>query len=170
MIVFSYQITSLGTILVARSSKGLCYVDFIDDQQSSLFFKKYNTRICLCPNDLELNHDIEKIVSSIEAPQKNPHKFQLEMDGTDFQMKVWHVLSKLKTGETISYQKLAEKIGNSKASRAVANACAANHLAVVVPCHRVLHNNGDISGYRWGNVRKKILLDREQKPESERVF
>ena len=85
----------------------------------------------------------------------------LDVRGTAFQQRVWQALQKVPAGKTVSYSELAERIGSPKAVRAVAGACAANRLAVAIPCHRVVRNDGDISGYRWGVERKRALLKRE---------
>lgn len=103
---------------------------------------------------------IAKVLGFIEAPEIG---FDLPLDirGTAFQQRVWHVLRDIPAGKTVSYSEIAEKIGQPKAVRAVASACAANILAVAIPCHRVVRNNGDLSGYRWGIDRKQALLLKE---------
>lgn len=85
----------------------------------------------------------------------------LDIRGTAFQQRVWQALREIPAGKTLSYSEVANKIGSPKAVRAVAGACAANAIAVAIPCHRVVKNDGGISGYRWGVERKKALLDRE---------
>ena len=84
------------------------------------------------------------------------------MRGTAFQHKVWRALREIPAGSTVSYTEIAERIGAPKAVRAVARACASNHLAVAIPCHRVLRHDGNLSGYRWGVQRKNALLEREE--------
>lgn len=103
---------------------------------------------------------IAKVLGFIEAPEIG---FDLPLDirGTAFQQRVWHALRDIPAGKTVSYSEIAEKIGQPKAVRAVASACAANILAVAIPCHRVVRNNGDLSGYRWGIDRKQALLLKE---------
>ncbi|HNQ14484.1 MAG TPA: methylated-DNA--[protein]-cysteine S-methyltransferase, partial [Pyrinomonadaceae bacterium] len=85
----------------------------------------------------------------------------LDLRATAFQMRVWEELRKIPYGETLSYQKVADKIGKPKSVRAVAAACAANRVALVIPCHRVVRSNGDVSGYKWGVERKRVILKRE---------
>ena len=97
----------------------------------------------------------------IEAPQIGLH-LPLDVRGTAFQLRVWQALKDIPFGETVTYSDIAERIGEPKAVRAVAQACGANQLAVAIPCHRVLRNNGALSGYRWGVERKQALLTREQ--------
>ena len=86
----------------------------------------------------------------------------LDVRGTAFQQKVWRALRKIPVGRTATYSDIARRIGAPKAVRAVAGACAANHIAVAIPCHRVIRTDGDLSGYRWGVDRKRALLDRER--------
>ncbi|MNJ73403.1 Bifunctional transcriptional activator/DNA repair enzyme Ada [compost metagenome] len=85
----------------------------------------------------------------------------LDVQGTAFQERVWQALREVPAGSRVSYTDIAERIGAPKAVRAVAMACAANHIAVAIPCHRVVRRDGDISGYRWGVERKQQLLKRE---------
>jgi AraC family transcriptional regulator of adaptative response/methylated-DNA-[protein]-cysteine methyltransferase len=85
----------------------------------------------------------------------------LDVQGTAFQQRVWQALREIPAGSTVSYAELASRIGSPRAVRAVAGACAANHLAVVIPCHRVVRTDGGLSGYRWGVERKQALLRRE---------
>ena len=91
----------------------------------------------------------------------------LDIRGTAFQQQVWQALRAIPPGETRSYQQVAEAIGRPKAVRAVASACAANRLAILVPCHRVVRGDGSLSGYRWGVARKARLLAREKEQEIE---
>ena len=110
--------------------------------------------------DQEFEKLVAYVVGFIEAPRT---RFDLPLDvrGTAFQLRVWQALSEIPTGSTVSYTELAERIGAPKAVRAVAQACASNHIAVAIPCHRVLRNDGARSGYRWGVERKSALLERE---------
>ena len=96
----------------------------------------------------------------VEAPQLGLD-LPLDLRGTAFQQRVWQALRAIPAGSTVSYAELAERIGAPKAVRAVAGACAANALAVAIPCHRVLRSDGCLSGYRWGVARKRALLERE---------
>lgn len=98
----------------------------------------------------------------IEDPQSDRH-LPLDVRGTAFQKKVWRVLNKLLPGNTATYTDVAKMIGKPKAARAVAQACGSNRIAVAIPCHRVIRNDGAPSGYRWGLDRKKTLLEREQR-------
>jgi AraC family transcriptional regulator of adaptative response/methylated-DNA-[protein]-cysteine methyltransferase len=97
-------------------------------------------------------------------PPKTGLDLPLDVRGTAFQQKVWQALREIPAGSTLSYTDLAKRLGVPKAIRAVARACAANAIAVAIPCHRVLRNDGDLSGYRWGVQRKGTLLQREGAP------
>jgi AraC family transcriptional regulator of adaptative response/methylated-DNA-[protein]-cysteine methyltransferase len=105
---------------------------------------------------------VARVVGFVEAPGHNP-ELPLDIRGTAFQQKVWRALREIPVGKTATYAELAHKIGAPKAARAVASACAANKIAVAIPCHRVVRTDGTLSGYAWGVERKRGLLDREKK-------
>ncbi len=98
---------------------------------------------------------------------RRPVSLPLDLQGTAFQLQVWQALRQIPVGETRSYRQVAEHIGQPRAVRAVAGACAANSLAMIVPCHRVVREDGALSGYRWGTARKAQLLAREAQHEEE---
>jgi len=103
---------------------------------------------------------VTQIVRFVQSPQID-FNLPLDIRGTMFQKRVWQALCQIPPGQTISYSALAHRIGQPKAVRAVAHACAANKIAVAIPCHRVIRNDGTLSGYRWGVERKRILLEKE---------
>jgi AraC family transcriptional regulator of adaptative response/methylated-DNA-[protein]-cysteine methyltransferase len=103
---------------------------------------------------------IAQVVGFIETPSIGLH-LPLDVQGTAFQERVWRALCEIPPGVTVSYTDIAERIGSPKAVRAVAQACANNHIAVAIPCHRVVRRDGDLAGYRWGVDRKRELLRRE---------
>lgn len=105
------------------------------------------------------------MVACIQTPEHLPD-LPLDFQGTLFQQQVWEALRTIPAGETISYQALAAKVGKPSAVRAVASACGANRLAIIVPCHRVIRQDGQLSGYRWGVARKAMLLQHEAKKET----
>jgi AraC family transcriptional regulator of adaptative response/methylated-DNA-[protein]-cysteine methyltransferase len=105
---------------------------------------------------------VAKVVGLVEAPGLGLD-LPLDVRGTAFQQRVWQALRKVPPGKTVSYTDVARSIGSPKSVRAVAQACSANALAVAIPCHRVLRNDGALSGYRWGVERKRVLLEREAK-------
>jgi AraC family transcriptional regulator of adaptative response/methylated-DNA-[protein]-cysteine methyltransferase len=106
---------------------------------------------------------VARVVGFIEAPGQG---FDLPLDirGTAFQHRVWRALQDIPAGRTVSYAEIAGRIGSPKAVRAVAGACAANNIAVVIPCHRVVHRDGSLSGYAWGVERKRALIAKEARP------
>jgi AraC family transcriptional regulator of adaptative response/methylated-DNA-[protein]-cysteine methyltransferase len=103
---------------------------------------------------------VAQVVGLIEAPGIG-FGLPLDIRGTAFQQRVWRALQEIPPGQTVSYAEIARRIGTPKAVRAVAGACAANNLAVAIPCHRVVRNDGTLSGYAWGVDKKRTLLDRE---------
>ena len=152
---------SLGAILVAHSGRGICAILFADDPQALVRelqdrFPKAN----LIGGDREFEKLVARVVGLVEAPGV-ALDLPLDVRGTAFQQRVWQALRKIRPGETASYSDIAARIGAPRAVRAVAQACAANVLAVAIPCHRVVRNDGDPSGYRWGVERKRMLLRRE---------
>jgi AraC family transcriptional regulator of adaptative response/methylated-DNA-[protein]-cysteine methyltransferase len=102
------------------------------------------------------------VVGFVEAPNLGLD-LPLDLRGTAFQQRVWQALREIPAGATVSYTDVAKRIGAPRSVRAVAGACAANALAVAIPCHRVVRTDGGLSGYRWGVERKRALLDREAK-------
>ncbi|MEL6182822.1 MAG: methylated-DNA--[protein]-cysteine S-methyltransferase, partial [Myxococcota bacterium] len=111
--------------------------------------------------DPEFEAVVARVVGLVEEPRLDLD-LPLDIRGTAFQQRVWSALQAIPAGTTVSYGELAEAIGKPKAVRAVAGACAANTLAVAIPCHRVVRTDGGLSGYRWGVERKRTLLEREQ--------
>jgi AraC family transcriptional regulator of adaptative response/methylated-DNA-[protein]-cysteine methyltransferase len=101
------------------------------------------------------------VLTLVETPARG-HELPLDIQGTAFQRRVWAALAAIPVGSTASYADVAAQIGQPGAARAVAGACAANSLAVAIPCHRVVRGDGNLSGYRWGAERKRTLLERER--------
>jgi AraC family transcriptional regulator of adaptative response/methylated-DNA-[protein]-cysteine methyltransferase len=106
--------------------------------------------------------DLVKVVVSLIDDSRQPVALPLDLRGTAFQLRVWQALTRIPAGETLSYSQLARCIGAPTSVRAVARACASNHIAVLVPCHRVIAGTGELTGYRWGIDRKRRLLRKEQ--------
>jgi AraC family transcriptional regulator of adaptative response/methylated-DNA-[protein]-cysteine methyltransferase len=158
---------SLGAILVARSDRGVCAISLGDDPDT--LARELQDRFPnaeLVGGDRGFEQWVARVVGFVEAP-KIGLDLPLDVRGTAFQQRVWQALRAIPAGETVSYADLASRIGAPKSVRAVAGACAANTLAVAIPCHRVIRNDGALSGYRWGVERKRALLQREA--VSERV-
>ena len=158
---------SLGSILVAASDKGIAAILFGDDPETLVHdledrFPKAN----LIGGDRAFEDVMAKVVGLVEAPEVGL-ALPLDVRGTAFQHRVWRALREIPVGTTATYREIAEKIGMPKAVRAVAAACAANKIAVAIPCHRVVRNDGSLSGYRWDVERKRRLLDREAGTETD---
>ena len=152
---------SLGSILVAQSEHGICAILLGDDPNElarDLQDRFPNANLVGGCRDFE--RTIAAVVGFVEAPHLGLH-LPLDIQGTAFQQRVWQALQAITPGTTASYTEIAKQIGAPKSVRAVAGACAANALAVAIPCHRVVRNDGGISGYRWGVERKRTLLERE---------
>jgi AraC family transcriptional regulator, regulatory protein of adaptative response / methylated-DNA-[protein]-cysteine methyltransferase len=154
---------SLGSILVAKSAKGVCAI-LIGGDPAVLVrdLQDRFPRAQLIGGDAGFEKLVARVVGLIEAPGLGLD-LPLDVRGTAFQQRVWAALRKIPTGTTVTYTDIARKIGAPKAVRAVAGACAANSLAVAIPCHRVVRSDGALSGYRWGIERKRALIDRESK-------
>jgi AraC family transcriptional regulator, regulatory protein of adaptative response / methylated-DNA-[protein]-cysteine methyltransferase len=152
---------SLGSILVARSEKGVCAILLGDDPGTlagDLQDRFPNAE--LIGGDKGFETLVAKVVGFVEAPATGLD-LPLDMRGTAFQQRVWQALREIPAGKTASYADVAKRIGAPKSVRAVAGACAANAIAVAIPCHRVVRTDGALSGYRWGVARKRALLKRE---------
>ncbi|MEN5034502.1 bifunctional DNA-binding transcriptional regulator/O6-methylguanine-DNA methyltransferase Ada [Pseudomonas sp. TWI929] len=152
---------SLGAILVAQSEKGICAILLGDDPEALLCdLQDQFPKAHLIGGDSAYERLVAEVVGFVEAPALGL-ALPLDVQGTAFQERVWQALREVPAGSRVSYTDIAERIGAPKAVRAVAMACAANHIAVAIPCHRVVRRDGDISGYRWGVERKQQLLKRE---------
>jgi len=153
---------SLGLVLVAASAKGVCAILLGDDEGAlvrDLHGRFANAH--LLAGDRGFAALLAKVVAFIEAPHGGL-ELPLDVRGTAFQHRVWMALRDIPAGRTASYAEIARRIGKPEAVRAVAGACAANALAVAIPCHRVVRSDGSLSGYRWGEARKRALLDKER--------
>ena len=153
---------SLGSILVARSDKGVCAILMDDDPDAlvrDLQDRFPNAR--LVGGDADFEQLVARVVGLVEQPGVGLD-LPLDVRGTAFQQRVWQALRDIPAGTTASYAEVAAMIGQPSAVRAVASACKANPLALAIPCHRVVRNDGSPSGYRWGVERKQALIDRER--------
>lgn len=160
---YGFGDSTLGSILVAASDKGLCAIELGDDRPLLLEdLARRFARAHIAPAaDPAFAAMIAAVVAWVEAPGPFPD-LPLDLIGTDFQQKVWTALQTIPLGETLSYAGLAAQIGQPRAVRAVARACATNNVSLLVPCHRVIGSNGKLTGYAWGVARKQALLAREQ--------
>ncbi len=153
--------SALGIVLVGRSAKGVCAIligSDGEDLKSDLMARFPNST--LVRNHRKLNEDLKKIRRFIETPAEGLD-LPLDVRGTPFQRRVWTALLGIPAGVTVTYGALAARIGEPGSTRAVANACAANAIALAIPCHRVVRNDGTPAGYRWGVERKRALVAKE---------
>jgi AraC family transcriptional regulator of adaptative response/methylated-DNA-[protein]-cysteine methyltransferase len=156
---------SLGAIIVAATDKGLCHIAIDDDPD--VLLRELQDRFPkaeLVGDDPAFDTWIAQVIGFVEVPTIGLN-LPLDIRGTAFQQRVWQALRTIPPGSIVSYTDVAEHLGIPKSVRAVASACAANTLAVAIPCHRVLRSDGALSGYRWGLERKQSLLQREFKPQ-----
>ena len=159
---FAVAQCSLGAILVAQSERGICAI-LMDDDPAVLVndLQDRFPKAHLIGGDADFEQLVARVIGFVEAPAIGLD-LPLDLRGTAFQERVWQALRKIPVGSTLSYADIAARIGAPRAVRAVARACAANRLAVAVPCHRVVRQDGALSGYRWGVERKRELLRREK--------
>lgn len=158
---------SLGALLVAATTIGVCAIALDDDP--AVLVRELQDRFPkaeLTGDDDDFAQLLARVIGMVENPGTGAD-LPLDLQGSIFQERVWQALRKIPLGETITYTELAQRIGSSTAVRAVAGACAANPIAVAVPCHRVVRIGGDLSGYRWGVERKRALLEREARSRVE---
>ena len=166
-IVLHYHIatTQVGLLLVEGTEKGLSTV-FLGDAEAELEhdLPEEYPRAEFVKSEMDFVHNwIETVTAHLVARESETALFKLPFDvqSTSFQAKVWAALRDIPRGETRSYTQVAKQLGSPNAVRAVASACAANKVAMVIPCHRVVRSDGSLSGYRWGVDRKKLLLEWE---------
>jgi AraC family transcriptional regulator, regulatory protein of adaptative response / methylated-DNA-[protein]-cysteine methyltransferase len=160
-IKFAVGQTSLGAILVASSKKGVAAILLGDDADKLVRnLQDRFPKASLIGADRDYEALVARVVGFVEAPEIGLN-LPLDVRGTAFQQRVWQALQEIPVGATVSYAEIAQRIGSPKSVRAVAGACAANNLAVAIPCHRVVRHDGSVSGYAWGIERKRALLERE---------
>jgi AraC family transcriptional regulator of adaptative response/methylated-DNA-[protein]-cysteine methyltransferase len=158
---FAIGACSLGAILVAATARGICAILIGDEPEPLLHdLQERFPQAELKGAEPDFERTVALVVGFVEAPQLGLD-LPLDVRGTAFQRRVWEALRAVPAGSTVSYTELAERIGLPTGARAVAGACAANPVAVAIPCHRVVRTDGALSGYRWGVERKRTLLERE---------
>lgn len=159
---YSTSECALGHVLVARSARGVCAILIgdgpaeLEDELASRF-----PVTTLVEDRAAVRDDLGKVVRFMGCPADGLD-LTLDVRGTPFQRRVWEALREVPSGGTISYAELARRTGPLSSPRAVAGACAANGIALAIPCHRVIRSDGSLSGYCWGPDRKQALLDRER--------
>lgn len=163
---YTIEPCSLGMMLVAATPRGVCAIEFADTEPALM--ERLQTRFSnatLQAGDPQFKQWVAQILRYLDQPTGSLD-LPLDVQGTVFQRRVWQALQAIPTGQTVSYTELAQRLGQPTAVRAVASACANNHIAVAIPCHRVVRTGGALAGYRWGLARKAELLRREEGGES----
>ena len=165
-ITWACRQTTLGPILMAATDRGVCFAQFGDARDALVAqlqgeFPRAELQQYAGVGSQQLDRWIDALNGYLQNKRPRP-ELPLDLKGTAFQIKVWEFLLSLQEGDVISYSELAQAIDKPKAVRAAASACAANKVAVLVPCHRILRGDGGLGGYRWGLERKRALLDAER--------
>ncbi len=165
-ITFAARRTTMGPLLIAATARGVCFAQFGASEAALIAqLKKEFPDATHTPSRMTQSHELDAWIEAFaahiggDAPRPN---LALDLRGTAFQVQVWRFLLQVPDGKVMSYKELATGIGAPRAVRAAASACAANRIAVLVPCHRVLRGDGALGGYRWGLERKRTLIDRER--------
>ena len=162
MIHFAVGESDLGMVAVAASLQGVCAIVLGEDRAQLINeLQDYFPKATLVAGDEACENWLAEVVRFVATPTIGLD-LPLDIQGTAFQQRVWQALCEIPVGETASYTEIAQRIDTPKAVRAVAGACAANKLALAIPCHRVIRQDGSLSGYRWGIERKQALLMREK--------
>lgn len=153
---YSFSETMFGSVLIASTAKGICYMAFTEDNENTYLQLKIQF-----PNAKFVQHEDhlqKRAISIFQADQQDLSKIKLHLKGTEFQLKVWQSLLKIPMGELSTYGAIAKEIGNEKASRAVGTAIGNNPVAFLIPCHRVIQSTGHFGGYMWGTTRKTAII------------
>lgn len=170
-ISYAFSDSPLGLLLLAGTSRGICFLQFGDSADSLL--KQLSQEFSaaeLAEDESALTNWLESLYGYFYENKRFEDTIALDLEGSDFQRTVWQYLQKIPPGETRTYTEVASAIGKPDAIRAVASACAANKVALVIPCHRVVRKDGNLAGYRWGLNRKQGLLKAEQRSRSEEAY
>ena len=150
--------TSLGPVIIGASEAGVCWLSFEADMRG---LAAHFAQRRLVEGGAFITARVDRVIAAIEAPSDAMRDIPLDHAGTPFQQQVWQALRAIPCGETRSYGDLAKAFGKPGASRAIGGANAANRIAVLIPCHRVIAADGSLGGYAWGLAVKRELLRRE---------
>jgi AraC family transcriptional regulator, regulatory protein of adaptative response / methylated-DNA-[protein]-cysteine methyltransferase len=165
-IAYALRTSALGLLLMAATDRGVCFAQFGNSEAALIAqLRAEFPQARIVASDMSHSNELDAWMRALDAhvagdaPRPD---LPLDLRGTAFQIRVWKFLLQMAEGEVLSYSEVASAIGSPKAVRAAASACAANRIAVLVPCHRVLRADGRLGGYRWGLARKRLLIDRER--------
>ncbi len=161
-ISFTSLVTPIGTVVAASTTKGVCAVRIGSDESTIVQELMTEFPNAALHRDDEAMADVARVLAGAVRAEADASQLPIDLAGTAFQMRVWDVLRKVPIGETLTYSQVADRIGSPSAVRAVGSACAANPVALVVPCHRIVRRDGTLGGYRWGLEVKDALLDVER--------
>jgi AraC family transcriptional regulator, regulatory protein of adaptative response / methylated-DNA-[protein]-cysteine methyltransferase len=166
-ITWSAAKTPLGLMMVGATDRGLCFVQFGEDAaELRATLEREYPNAALKPMAEPAAPEFTEWMGALNrylAGEEEDLRLPVHVRATAFQLKVWKYLQAIPKGSVESYQEVARGVGQPRAARAVARACASNHVAIVIPCHRVIRGNGELGGYRWGMERKRVLIDTERK-------
>jgi AraC family transcriptional regulator, regulatory protein of adaptative response / methylated-DNA-[protein]-cysteine methyltransferase len=166
---YTFAESPLGRMMVAATDKGICAIQFANSEDELEQGLKHEFPFALRKrDDRELRGWTDTLLRRLQGKRLNT-ALPLDIQATAFQRRVWEYLQSIPYGSTRSYSQVAQDIGEPKATRAVARACATNPVALAIPCHRVVRENGDMGGYRWGVERKQALLHLEQTKAGEQA-
>jgi AraC family transcriptional regulator of adaptative response/methylated-DNA-[protein]-cysteine methyltransferase len=165
-IAYACRDTALGALVMAATTRGVCFAQFGSDKVALVAqlreeFPNASIGESTMTDSVELDAWIQALEAHIAGNSPRP-ELPLDLRGTAFQVRVWRFLLRVPEGDVVSYGEVAQGIGAPKAVRAAASACAANKIAVLIPCHRVLRGDGGLGAYRWGIERKRALIDAER--------
>jgi len=162
IIRYAWGESSLGPFIAACSERGLVAFEFADRAAASVeaLWARFPDAH-LAEDDAAVADTIERLATVVDHPEREAN-LALDLRGTEYERRVWNALCEIPAGRTVTYGDIAAKLGAPRDTREVGEACAANTLAILVPCHRVVKKDGSLAGYRWGYKRKRALLAREQ--------
>ena len=162
MIHYGKARTSMGSLWIAWTNKGVCKLTLADDTPETAMVKDLRRADAEVVEDSTAAGKLARQIDDVLRGELPAAKVPLDLHGTPFQQRVWKELLRVPRGKTISYSELARRAGKPKAVRAAASACARNPVALVVPCHRIIRRDGGLGGFGWGLDRKKRLLEMER--------
>ena len=158
-IAYGFGATPFGRVIVGSTARGLCHLRFVDDDDAAPSAAATELRADWPLARLQRDDSVvDEAISHLFSLHTTRHPLHLLLRGTNFQIKVWEALLQVAPGQVVSYQALAGMTGSPRAQRAVGSALAQNRIALLIPCHRVIHENGTVGQYRWGSERKEVLL------------